>query len=116
MTIRASKGRRLVKMADRPNLFTDAQQATFLSHFAATCNLGQSATAAGVRRTVIYDRLGHDAAFASAFHVAEETGVQNLRAELVRRSLVLLRATTPIGAGEPAGAGLRVHSQSAETA
>lgn len=95
MTIRASRGRRLVKMAPRPNLFTDAQQAIFLSQFAATCNLGQSAAAAGVRRHVIYDRLEHDAAFASAFHVAEETGVQTLRAEVVRRSLALLQATTP---------------------
>jgi hypothetical protein len=95
VTIRASRGRRLVMMADRPNLFTDAQQETFLSHFAATCNLRQSAVVAGVRRTVIYDRLEHDPAFAGAFHVAEETGVQNLRAELVRRSLALLQATTP---------------------
>jgi hypothetical protein len=44
---------------------------------------------------VIYDRLQHDEAFAGAFHVAEEAGVQNLRAELVRRSLALLQATTP---------------------
>lgn len=95
LTIRASKGRQLVKMAARPNLFTDQQQAVFLSHFAATCNLGQSATAAGVRRSVIYDRLQHDDAFAGAFHVAEEAGVQNLRAKLVRRSLALLQATTP---------------------
>jgi hypothetical protein len=95
MTIRASRGRRLVKMAERPNLFTDAQQKTFLSHFSATCNLGKSAAAAGVHRRVIYDRLQHDAAFASAFHVAEETGVQSLRAELVRRSLALLQAATP---------------------
>ncbi|WP_338501145.1 hypothetical protein V6R86_00560 [Sphingomonas kaistensis] len=57
----------------------------------ATCNLGMSADAAGVDRRVIYDRLRHDEAFASAFHVAEETGVQNLRAELVRR----LQAVTP---------------------
>ncbi len=54
-----------------------------------------SAAAAGVDRRVIYDRLRHDAAFASAFHVAEETGIQNLRAELVRRSLALLQAVTP---------------------
>jgi hypothetical protein len=82
-------------MAARPNLFTDAQQAVFLGHFAATCNLGQGAAAAGVDRRVIYDRLRHDEAFAAAFHAAEETGVANLRAELVRRSLALLQAATP---------------------
>lgn len=93
--IRASRGRRLVSVTPRANEFTDAQQHIFLGHFAATCNLGQSAVAAGVRRGVIYDRLQHDEAFAAAFHVAEETGVTNLRAELVRRSLALLQATTP---------------------
>ncbi len=95
MNIRQSKGRRLVAMASRPNLFTDGQQKIFLGHFAATCNLGQSASAAGVRRGVIYDRLEHDEAFAAAFHVAEENGVVTLRAELLRRSLALLEAATP---------------------
>ena len=95
LTIRASKGRKLVKMAARPNLFSDQQQAVFLSHFAATCNIGRSATARGVRRSVIYDRLQHDEAFASAFHVAEETGVLNLRAELVRRPWHCCRRQLP---------------------
>lgn len=95
MNIRKSKGRRLVAMADRPNLFTDSQQAAFLQHFSATCNLSQSAAAAGVSRKVVYERQHHDEAFAAAFHAAEEMGVENLRAELVRRSLALLQATTP---------------------
>jgi hypothetical protein len=33
--------------------------------------------------------------FANAFILAEEMGVENLKAELVRRSLALLQATTP---------------------
>ncbi len=95
VNIRRSKGRRLVAMAERRNLFTDEQQVVFLGHFAATCNLAASAAAAGVSRKVIYERQRHDPAFAAAFAVAEETGVCSLRAELVRRSLTLLQAATP---------------------
>lgn len=95
MNIRSSKGRVLVAMKARPSLFTDDQQARFLQHFSATCNLGESAAAAGVSRKTIYDRLRRDQPFADAFAVAEEHGVGNLRAELVRRSLALLQATTP---------------------
>ena len=109
MNIRKSKGRRLVGMADRPNLFTDAQQIVFLGHFAATCNLGQSAAVAGVSRKVIYERLRRDGAFAAAFAQAEETGVANLRAELVRRSLALLEAATPDEAALASLPGLDCH-------
>jgi hypothetical protein len=95
LTIRKNKGRVLVAAAARADLFDDAKQAVFLGHFAATCNLLQSAAAAGVSRKTVYQRRRFDEAFAEAFARAEESGVECLRGEMVRRSLALLRAATP---------------------
>ena len=95
MTIRGHKDRVLISQPDRKGAFTATKQALFLEHFAAPCNLQESARVAGVSHQTIYNRRYADPAFRDAFARAEENGILSLRAELVRRSLQLLSAATP---------------------
>ena len=79
----------------RESCFTPDKQAIFLAHFAATCNLTESAKEAGVGRRVVYGARIRDEDFRHAFALAEENGIISLRAEMARRSMQLLEAVTP---------------------
>src|SRR5689334_4576969 len=93
--IRTTKGRTMQAHGDRASDFTQAKMRTFLGQFAATGNVRASAAEAGVSTSTIYMRRQRDPAFRDAFAVAEENAIVTLRAEMVRRSLTLLAATTP---------------------
>jgi len=97
MAIRATKNRVLHSHRDGTKAFSLAKQTKFLAHFAATGNVVQAAEAAGIGRSTPYHRRQIDPAFRAAFALAEENAVITLRAEMVRRSLELLAATTPDG-------------------
>jgi hypothetical protein len=93
--IRGNSNRVLQSHRERDRDFTHAKRKLFLSHFAATGNVSASATHAGVAFSTAYDRRREDPAFRDAWALAEENAVITLRAEMVRRSLELLAATTP---------------------
>ena len=79
----------------REGELSDAQLTGFLSHFAATCNATASAEAQGIKIQAIYQRRMQDPGFKAAWAAAQDQGVANLKAELVRRGLALLAATNP---------------------
>jgi hypothetical protein len=93
--MRGTKQRIVQERKVRESCFTPDKQALFLAHFAATCNLTESAKLAGVGRRVVYCARVRDEAFRQAFAVAEENGIISLRAEMARRSMQLLDAVTP---------------------
>lgn len=95
MVIRGNSHRVLQEHQDSDRSFTHAKRMAFLSHFAATGNVSASARLAGVVFSTAYDRRRRDPAFKAAWALAEENAVLTLRAEMVRRSLELLRAATP---------------------
>lgn len=93
--VKGTKQRIVQERKVRETCFTPDKQALFLAHFAATCNLTESANVAGVGRRVVYGARVRDEAFRHAFALAEENGIISLRAEMARRSMQLLMAVTP---------------------
>lgn len=79
--------RRLQSRRIRHLRFTAERQATFLSHFAGTCNAAESAEVAGVCEATVYRHRVKDAAFAAAFQEALEQGYVRLEAEALRQRL-----------------------------
>lgn len=88
--ISAMDQRRLHARKPRANELTAKRRAEFLDHFAASCNLKQSAAAIGISRTALYKRRRTDAGFRRAWALAQEQGYVVLEAELLRRSRELL--------------------------
>lgn len=86
---------KIVRRRDREGEASDEQLTTFLSLFAATCNVKASALEAGIEVSAIYRRRMNDAAFKAAWAAAQDQGVANLKAEMVRRGLALLDAANP---------------------
>jgi hypothetical protein len=73
--------------------FTEARQRLFLTKFAGTANVKDSAREAGVAVSTITGRRRSDPRFRAAFDEAQAEAVVILRAELVRRGLELLQCT-----------------------
>lgn len=67
--------------------FDEGRQALFLKHFAANCDAGAAAAAAGVAQSTVLLRRHKDAAFRAAFDEALEQGYALLGAEALRQRL-----------------------------
>jgi hypothetical protein len=67
--------------------FDAARQALFLKHFAATCDAGAAAAAAGVAQSTVLLRGHPDAAFREAFDEALQEGYALLGAKALRQRL-----------------------------
>lgn len=71
----------------RKDGWTRAQEETFLQSLAATCNVSESAKAAGKCSSSVYYHKQHDPAFARAWGQALEVGYAELEALLLRELL-----------------------------
>jgi hypothetical protein len=102
--VSAGKGRVLQLRRFRRVPFTDERKRVFLEYFAATCNLADSAEAAGVCASTVLKHLAADAEFAALFRTALEQGYARLEAALLQRRLYAqerLRWIEPGSEAEP---------------
>lgn len=75
-------------MAARRSMYwSRAKRAAFLDHLAGSCNVRESAAAAGVTPVSIYELRRKDARFAAEWHEALLAGYQLLETELVGYAL-----------------------------
>ncbi len=98
------EGRQLQLRRIRSVRFTPERQEAFLDHFAGTCNLADSAAAAGVSEATIFAHRAKDPDFAARFQTALEQGYARLEAMVVQRRIEgqkLLRPIEPTGEPEP---------------
>ncbi len=93
--IAAGSGRRVQAKRERKGSFSAAQRNSFLRHFAATCNVGAAAAAAGVSRSTIYKRRTRDPVFRAAWEAAQAQGYAALEAALVQRALDAANGVVP---------------------
>ena len=84
-------------MAARRSMYwSRAKRAAFLDHLAGSCNVRESAAAAGVAPVSIYELRRKDARFAAEWHEALLAGYQLLETELVGYALAGGNATQDI--------------------
>ena len=79
--------RRVQVRRERRNSFDDSRRNKFLQHFAATCNVGMAAEAAGIALPTVYKRRTSDPVFRAAWEAAQQQGYAALEAALVQRAL-----------------------------
>lgn len=77
--------------------WTDEAEAVFLDHLAASCNITQSAKAAGFSATLMFQKRRADPAFAARCQAALEQGYVRIEAALVRRAVEALEGFAPDG-------------------
>lgn len=75
--------------------WTDDDEAVFLDHLAASCNVSLSAEAAGFSRFELYKRRRRDPAFAKRWQAALAQGYARIEAALVRRAIDALEGLSP---------------------
>lgn len=75
--------------------WTDAAEALFLDHLAASCNVKASADAAGFSTVAIYNRRRADPAFATRWQAALEQGYARIEMLLVHRAEQALETGLP---------------------
>jgi hypothetical protein len=83
--------------------FTAEKRATFLSHFAATCNGTAAAEAAGISERTVYNWRRDNAEFSEAWHAALDQGYARLEAGLVRWAQAAVVVADEAAAGAPLG-------------
>lgn len=86
-------GPQLVRSSGRR--WSDAAEARFLDHLAATCNVTASADAAGFTRVAIYKRRRRDSAFAERWQAALDQGYARIEALVLRRIEEALEGFVP---------------------
>ena len=75
--------------------WTDAAEAIFLDHLAASCNVTLAAGATGFSKFTVYKRRRVDPAFAARWQAALEQGYARLEMLLVRRATEALEGDPP---------------------
>lgn len=90
--VRTSAGKRTQSLARR--------RETFLAHFAANCNVGQAARAAGVPLSTLYLWRRDEPGFAAEWADAQAAGYQMLEARLVAHALAGSQGETLDGVAE----------------
>jgi len=90
--IAPAPGRAWQKRRGRRHRFTLERKEIFLEHFAATCDAGAAAEAAGVAVCTVYDHRRRDPAFATAWDEALAQGYARLEAEAVAMRIKALEA------------------------
>ncbi len=75
--------------------WTDAAEAVFLDHFAASCNVTHAARACGFSTVAIYKRRRGDPGFAERWQAALEQGYARLESILVQRATDALEGFAP---------------------
>jgi hypothetical protein len=75
--------------------WSDAAEALFLDHLAATCNVTAAAAACGFSCTAIYKRRRRDPAFAQRWQAALELGAGRINALLLQRATEALEGFAP---------------------
>lgn len=86
-------GPQLIRIEGRR--WSDAAEARFLDHLAASCNVTAAAEAAGFTRVAIYRRRRNDPAFAQRWQAALEQGATRIEALLLRRAEEALEGFAP---------------------
>ena len=86
-------GPQLVRIKGRR--WSDAAEARFLDHLAASCNVTAAAEVAGFTRVAIYRRRRKDPAFAQRWQAALEQGYARIEALLLRRAEEALEGFAP---------------------
>lgn len=86
-------GPQLIRSSGRR--WSDAAEARFLDHLAATCNVTASADAAGFTRVAIYKRRRRDSAFAERWQAALDQGYARIEALVLRRIEEALEGFVP---------------------
>ena len=79
----------------RGERWTDAAEAVFLDHLAASCNITAAAEASGFTTFSAYRRRRRDAAFAQRWQAALEQGYVRIEMALVRRAAEALEGLAP---------------------
>src|SRR5688572_3558946 len=79
----------------RGRRWSDAAEAKFLDHLAASCNVTASAAASGFSCAAIYKRRRRDPAFAQRWLAALELGAARLYALLLQRAIEALEGFAP---------------------
>jgi hypothetical protein len=85
------------------NAFGRARKEVFLEHFSATCDVGESADAAGVCVTTVYNHRRTDPVFADGWQEALQQGYARIEADaLAQRIAALERLKVRLGKEMPA--------------
>lgn len=86
-TIRAGKGRMLMKAEPSGQEVPQEQIDDFFARLAECCNVTRAARQAGVARTTMYRMRSRDSAFAAAWQEAIEAGYERLELGLIEAAL-----------------------------
>jgi len=93
--IRASGKDGPQRIATGGHRWSDAAEALFLDHLAASCNVTHAAGVVGFSTVAIYKRRRSDAGFAARWQAALEQGYARLEISLVQRAIDALAGFAP---------------------